>query len=141
MPNLKISRAPMILGAADGVVILLGLLLSLAPHHPDAIFHAALGVGLAELIGMASALWLSDGPSGLVPAIACGVAACVACIIPALPYLAMTGTGALLTSLLLVVAVAAVISWLRPEKGVRAVAQTYGVLVVAAVLCTAVSEI
>lgn len=38
-------------------------------------------------------------------------------------------------------AAAAVISWLRPERGALAVVQTYGVLAAAAVLCTAASVI
>ena len=38
-------------------------------------------------------------------------------------------------SLVLVAAVAALISWLRPERGVLAIVQTYGILLAAAVLC------
>ncbi len=131
----------MILGAADGVVIVLGLLLSLAIHQPGAIWHAAVGAGLAELVGMTSGMWLSDGRSGFVPALVCGAAAGSACVAPAVPYLVATGGLALAASLALIAATAAVISWLRPERGVLAVVQTYGVLITAAGLCTAAAAI
>jgi VIT1/CCC1 family predicted Fe2+/Mn2+ transporter len=133
-------RAPIILGAADGVVIVLGLVLSLA-GQPHAVFHAAAGGGLAELVGMTAGMWLSDGRSPFRVAASCGVAALAACVVPALPYAAGSGAAALVMSLLLVAGVAAIVAWLRPEKGTMAVAQTYGTLLVAAALCTVVGAV
>jgi hypothetical protein len=131
-------RQPACFGGADGVTIVLGLLVSLT-GQPHALFRAALGAGLAELVGMTAGQWLSDEKAGFAVAFANGSAACAACIIPALPYLAGRGPGALAASLALVAAVAAVISVLRPEKGVLAVVQTYGILLAAAGLCAAVA--
>jgi hypothetical protein len=131
---------PMVFGAADGVTIVLGLLVSLT-GQPHALFRAALGAGLAELVGMTAGQWLSDGDSGFGAALANGAAACGACIFPALPYLAAAGITAMILSLILVAAAAAAISWLRPEKGLLAVVQTYGVLLAAAVLCAGASVI
>lgn len=130
----------MVFGAADGVTIVLGLLISLT-GQPHALFHAALGAGLAELVGMTAGAWLSDEKAGFAPALANGGTAFLACMIPALPYLALNGRPALAASLALVAGVAAVISVLRPEKGFLAVVQTYGILLGAAGLCWAASVI
>jgi hypothetical protein len=127
-------------GLADGVVIALGLVVSLAGQR-HAVVHAALGAGLAELVGMTAGAWLSDSGSGFRPALANGGAAFAACVIPAIPYAVGGGAGALAVSLALVAAVAAVIAWLRPEKGVLALVQTYGVLLAAAALCWGASLI
>jgi len=138
--RLAALKQPATFGAADGVTIVLGLLVSLT-GQPHALFHAALGAGLAELVGMTAGQWLSDGESGFGIALANGGAAFAACVLPALPYLAAGGIGAMGASLGLVAATAAVICWLRPEKGLLAVVQTYGILLAAAVLCAAASVI
>jgi hypothetical protein len=132
--------SPMVFGAADGVTIVLGLLVSLT-GQPHALFHAALGAGLAELVGMTAGQWLSDEKAGFAPALANGGAAFLACTAPAIPYLAATGWPAMAASLALVGAVAGAISVLRPEKGVLAVAQTFGILLAAAALCAGASLI
>lgn len=128
------KRAPIILGAADGVVIVLGLVVSML-GHPE-VFRAAAGAGLAELVGMTAGMWLSDGRSGFLPALGCGVAACAGCIAPAVPYLLASGAPALVAALALIAVAGAGIAWLRPEKGALAVLQTFGVLVVAAGVCS-----
>jgi VIT1/CCC1 family predicted Fe2+/Mn2+ transporter len=136
----KLLRKQAVFGAADGVTIALGLVVSVT-GHPDALVHAALGAGLAELVGMTAGAWLSDSGEGFRPALANGAAAFLACALPAVPYAVTHGLAALVSSLLLVAVIAAVISWLRPEKGVLAIAQTYGILLVAAALCYAASFI
>lgn len=125
-------------GAADGVTIVLGLLVSLT-GQPHALFRAALGAGLAELVGMTAGQWLSDEKAGFAPAAANGAAAFAACTAPALPYLASTGWPAMAASLVLVAAVGALISILRPEKGALAAVTTFGILGAAALLCWAAS--
>jgi hypothetical protein len=131
-------RAPVTFGLSDGVVIALGLLVSLE-GQPHALVRAAAGAGLAELVGMSAGQWLSDEPAGPLPAVANGGAALAACVVPAVPYLAGGGPLQLAASLVLVCSVAGVISVLRPERGLLAVVQTYGVLAVAAGLCWAAS--
>lgn len=127
-----------VFGGADGLTLALGLIVSLS-GQPHAIVHAALGAGIAELVGMTAGAWLSDASSGFGPALANGGAALAACVIPAVPYMAAGGAVALALSLVLVAAIAGIIAWLRPERGLLAVAQTFGVLVVAAGLCFAAS--
>jgi VIT family len=130
---------PAILGGADGLVIVLGLVTGLAVSRqsPGAVWHAAVAGGLAELVGMTAGMWLSEGEAGFKVALTCGLAAMGACVVPAVPYAVAGGFAALLASVVLVAVTAAAISWLRPERGFLAVAQTYGILVAAAVLCTA----
>jgi hypothetical protein len=139
-PALRKLKAPVTFGAADGLTVILGLVVSLT-GQPRALFHAAVGAGLAELVGMTAGQWLSDGDSGFWVALANGTAAAAACMLPALPYLATAGAPAMGMSLGLVAGVAALISWLRPERGVLAVVQTYGILAAAAVLCAAAALI
>jgi hypothetical protein len=88
---------------------------------------------------MTAGSYLSDARDGFGPALTNGAAAFGACALPALPYLLGSGTGALVASLALVAAVAGVVSWLRPDKGVLAVVETFGVLVVAAALASITS--
>lgn len=133
-------RSPATFGAADGVTIVLGLIVSLT-GQPHALFHAALGAGLAELVGMTAGAWLSDENAGIAPALANGAAACAACIVPAVPYVLGSGWPAIAASIALVAAVACGISLLRPEKGALAFATTFGILAAAAVLCWAASLI
>lgn len=127
---------PVILGAADGLVIALGLLVGLvvSGHAGAAVWHSAVAAGSAELVGMSAAVLLSDGAARLRRALACGAASLAACVVPAVPYAVGGGVGALVAALALVLAVGAVVAWLRPQHGLLAVAQTFGVLLAAAVL-------
>lgn len=135
-----ILRKQATFGAADGLVLALGLVVSLT-GHPDALVHAAIGAGLAELVGMSAGAYLSDSDAGYWPALANGAAALAACVVPALPYLLAHGLAALGPSLALVAIVAGAISWLRPERGLLAWVQTFGILLIAAGLCFAASFI
>lgn len=60
---------------------------------------------------------------------------------PAIPYAITSGLAALIPSLVLVAVVCAVVAWLRPERGWEAVAQTFGLTVLAGALCAAVALI
>ena len=135
-PRTRLFKRQAVFGMSDGVAIILGLLVTLT-GQPHALFRAALGASLAELVGMTAGQWLSDEESGFGAALVNGGAACAACLIPALPALAGGGIGVGAAAIILVAAVAAVISWLRPEKGILAVVQTYGILLAAAGLCAA----
>lgn len=131
------NRSAAVLGAADGLTIVLGLLMSLRTHQ-DAIFRASLGAGLAELVGMGAALWLSEEnrrPGRFLTAMACGVMTALACVVPAIPYLFIKGVGALLCALLITAIIGGTICSLRPEKGWVAISETYGVLAASATLC------
>jgi hypothetical protein len=125
-------RAQATFGGADGVTIAVGLVVSLH-NHPGAMFAAAAGAGLAELAGMTGGAWLAG--QGKLPALANGAAAAGACMLPAVPYLIGSGLAALAAAVVIAVAVGTAIAWLRPEKGLLAVVQTFGVLAAAAALC------
>lgn len=139
----RIPRAPLIMGAADGVTIVAGLIAGLVLTHqaPSAVWTAALSGGLAELVGMTSGQRQSDPAGGWLGALACGLAAAAACIVPAVPYLVARGVDAGVSAVVLVAATCGVISWLRPEKGVRAVMETFGLTAVAGALCALLAVI
>lgn len=139
-PDPSRFRPAVTFGAADGVTVAIGLLMSLE-GQPHAMFRAALGAGLAELVGMTAGAWLSDEKAGIWPALANGAAAAAACVLPAVPWLALSGAVALALSLVLVAAAACGISCLRPEKGALAYVTTFGILAAAAALCWAASLI
>jgi hypothetical protein len=84
------SRAQAVFGAAGGITLGLGFTVRLS-GDPHALVHAAASAGLAELPGMATGSWLANRKAGLIPAGANGLAAFAACLIPALPYLLLTG--------------------------------------------------
>lgn len=137
------ERTAIILGVADGLTIIIGLLISLR-HQQPAVFHAALGAGIAELVGMSAALWFTAerNVANFLTAMACGVATALACIIPALPFAAgWHDPLALIASLTAAAGIGGVVAWLRPEHGVIAVLETFGVLILAGALCFAASFI
>jgi hypothetical protein len=125
-----------VFGSVDGLTMFLGLTAGLIVSRQGeaAIWHSALGGSAGELIGMTSGQWLSDRAAGWKAAVACGVAGAAACGLPAVPFLLASGTAARLGALACAVAVAGVISWLRPERGIAAIALTYGILAAAGIL-------
>lgn len=136
------KKAPIVFGAADGLTIITGLVAGMAvSHQPSkAVWAAALSGGLAELVGMTSGQYQSDSASGWPTALACGVASAGACIVPAVPWLLPLGRAwAVLCTVVLVAGVCAVVAWLRPEKGARAVIETYTLTIAAGVLTAAVA--
>lgn len=136
------KRAPIIFGAADGLTIVTGLVAGMAvSHQPSkALWAAALSGGLAELVGMTSGQYQADSAGGWPQALACGVASAAACILPAVPWLLPVGRPwASLGTIALVAIICGLIAWLRPEKGKRAVIETFGLTLLAGVLTAAVS--
>jgi len=125
-----------IFGGIDGLTMFLGLVAGviISRQSNDAIWHAALGGAMGELVGMTSGQWLSDKDSGFLVALVCGTAGAVACAAPAFPFIWLDRTAATICALAIAVAIGAAVSWLRPEKGWQAIAQTYGVLIAAGVL-------
>lgn len=124
-------------GACDGLGIVLGLIagmiVSRQPAH--AVWAAALSGGVAEFFSLANGQRISDSRSGWLPALAIGAASLAGCAAPAIPYSFSGGSAALGASLALCAAVAAVISWARPERGALAVVETFGLLLVTGIAC------
>jgi VIT1/CCC1 family predicted Fe2+/Mn2+ transporter len=129
------NRVAAILGAADGLTIVVALVFGRNP----AVFHAALDAGIGEFVGMGAALYLSDVRKRIIPAFLCGACTLLGCVIPALPYIFNHGDIARISSGIIAVGLGAIVCKLRPEKGWLAIAETYGVLLVSGLLCFAVS--
>ena len=125
-----------VFGSVDGLVMFLGITLGLIVAHQSthAIWHAALGGAAGELVGMTAGQHISDPESGWRVAVLCGAAGALACVLPAAPYAILNGRVALASALGISVVVATVIVWLRPERGIAAIAHTYGVLILAGAL-------
>jgi hypothetical protein len=129
------ERVAAILGAADGLTIAVSLIFGRTP----AVFHAALDAGVGEFVGMGAALYLSDAGRKIFPAILCGAATLIACVLPAIPYVTLGGWPARLAGTAIAAAEAGVIYILRPEKGWLAAVETWGVIALAGGLCLALS--
>ena len=126
-----------VFGGADGLGIVLGIIAGLIVSHQPAraVWVAAVSGGLAEFFSMANGQRISDSGSGWAAALAIGTTSFAGCAIPAIPYSFSSGTTALALALGLCAAVAAVISWARPEHGVLAILETFGLLIVTGVAC------
>jgi len=124
-------------GACDGLGIVLGVIAGLivSRQPPHAVWAAAVSGGIAEFFSMANGQRISDSRSGWLPALAIGTASFAGCTVPAVPYSFSSGTAALLLALLLCSAAAGVISWARPERGVLAILETFGLLAVTGAAC------
>jgi VIT1/CCC1 family predicted Fe2+/Mn2+ transporter len=122
---------PAIFGAFDGLTVVLGVLFSLT-GHPSLVLPTAVGVAVAEGVGMAAGEWLSDSDSGFAASLVIGVATIVGSIAPALPYAWLPPGPALIASVTVVAVLGAVITGMRSRaRGwTRAVLETYGVLAV-----------
>ncbi len=133
-----------IFGSFDGLSCVLGVI---AAGYIAGDFHAlalsAVGLALAEGIAMAGGSYLSDVTSvnSLRHAGIIGGAAFVGVLLPALPFLVAPRQIALALSILLTIALAVLIAQVRAPTGgrIRAYAQTFAILVVAAFASIAVS--
>lgn len=128
------QRVGAILGAADGLTIVVALIFG---HNP-VIFQSALFAGIGEFVGMAAALWLTDRSQTLA-ALLCGLATLLACVLPAIPFAIFSGALAFGLSCCVALMIGAIVCWMRPERGPIAIFETYGVLGAAATLCYLVS--
>jgi VIT1/CCC1 family predicted Fe2+/Mn2+ transporter len=133
--NERSLTRPALLGAFDGLVCFLGVELGLLTH-PALILTAAIGVGAAEMVGMAGGEWLSESRNGFGPSAVIGVATGAGAVIPALPYALMPGWYARGWSAALVLAITGLIAWKRGQQGTRSLplasAESYGILLAAA---------
>lgn len=121
---------PAILGLADGMMSLLGVVLYLLGHQ-GLIFPAALSGGISSALSMAGGEWLSDSRNGLGVSCMLGGATGLGAIAPAVPYAFWTGPTALAASVVVCVAIGVLVAGLRPGRGLGlALAETFGVLAV-----------
>jgi VIT1/CCC1 family predicted Fe2+/Mn2+ transporter len=137
---------PVVFGSFDGLTCFLGVLFGLL-GHPQLVMAAAVGVGTAEIVGMAAGEWQSDSSNGLAASAVIGLASGVGAILPALPYgLGMPGWYARGWSAGLVFALTACIAQARrgepdrcgrPRSARRAFSESYLILAVVAVVVAA----
>jgi hypothetical protein len=131
MRRMTETRRLAVFGSIDGLTMCLGLIFGLVVSKQDngAAWHAALGGAAGELVGMTSGQYLSDKAAGLPVAAACGLAGALACLSPGIPFaLTPARLPAIIAGTAIAVVVASVISWLRPERGLAAIAHTFGIL-------------
>ena len=131
--GLRALLRPAVFGAADGLTCALGAILSLS-GHPDLVVRTAAALAVAECVGMAAGEWLSESSKGRAAAVVIGLATGVGGLLPALPYGWLRGAPAVAASAAVFVACAGGIAAARSvQRGWRrAVAETYGVLLVVA---------
>jgi VIT1/CCC1 family predicted Fe2+/Mn2+ transporter len=126
---------PAVFGAFDGVTAVLGVLLSLH-GHPGWVLPSALGLAVAEGVGMAAGQWLSsDSDSGLAASGAIGTATAFGSLAPAVPFAVLPMPWAAVASALILAAIGLGIAAVRRrDRGwPRGLAETFGVLVAALV--------
>lgn len=121
--------SPAVFGAFDGLTSSLGVLLGLAAH-PHLVLPAAIGVGAAEMVGMAAGQWQSDSDDGLGAALVIGASTGAGCVLPAIPFALLHPGAAAIVSAVLVLAVTAGIARLRAGRRGRrrAVIESYLIL-------------
>jgi hypothetical protein len=138
----RITR-PAVFGAFDGLTCFLGVVLGLAVH-PAWVLPGAVGVGTAEMVGMAAGEWQSDSSNGLTASVVIGIATGLATVAPALPYgLAFPGWYARGWAAGIVIAITAFIASARrgepdrsgrPRSTGRAFAESYAILAAVTVI-------
>lgn len=134
---------PAVFGTFDGLTAVLGVLLSLH-GHPGWVLPSALGLAVAEGVGMAAGEWLSDSQAGLAAPGVIGAATAAGSLLPAIPFALLPGGWAVAGSALVLVVLGTGIAAVRArERGwPRALAETFGVLtaaLVAVAVCMAVT--
>lgn len=123
---------PAVFGTFDGVTAVLGILLSLH-GHPGWVLPSALGLAVAEGVGMAAGEWLSDSGSGFAASGVIGAATALGSLLPAVPFAVLPMPWAAVASALALVALGVGISAIRSrDRGWgRGLLETFGVLAAA----------
>jgi hypothetical protein len=103
------------------------LALAVASASPHAVWHAALGLFVAEGLGMAVSEFLSDSDTGLRGAALMGAATGGPILAVGAPWTVLGHSAALVVSILIALALAGVIALLR-GGGTKNWAQTLGIL-------------
>lgn len=127
------TKELMVFGAVDGLVACMAIVLSLAATSAPAhlIWHAALGLFIAEGLGMAVSEFFGENRTGWREALTMGLSTGVPILAIALPY-GLPGrdhpTWALIASICIAVSLAAYIADLR-GGGRKGWIQTYAILI------------
>ena len=129
-------RPPLVFGMVDGSTLVLGLFLGVivARQSSSALWHAALGGGLAAFGGMSLGQYWSAPEMGKLAALVNGAGTAGTTIIAGLPFALLSRTAATIASAALITLAAVIICLLREETGKVAVARTFGLLLAAGAL-------
>lgn len=125
---------PAVFGAFDGLVTVLGAVFQLG-HDPRAMWTTAVGLAVSGTVSMGGGEWLSDSSNGFGSSLVIGSTTGLGTFAPVLPYLVLHGWAAVTVSVLLCLTAATAIACVRVAKDKtlrRALAETHGILVVAA---------
>lgn len=127
-PARRTLAAPAVLGLADGMMSLLGVVLYLMGHQ-GLIFPAALSGGISSALSMAGGEWLSESENGPGASLVMGAATGTGAVLPALPYAFSAGPAAVAQSVIICVLIGVVVATLRPNRRLGlALLETFGVL-------------
>jgi VIT1/CCC1 family predicted Fe2+/Mn2+ transporter len=126
--NVTPTVSTAIFGASDGLVATMALILATMSHGRKVVLAAAIGLLIAEGLGMAASQYLSDVKRDLRLAIIMGLDTSLAIILPAIPWTFSAGAGAVAASCVIGLILGGVIAYLRPGGWTEWV-QTYGVLI------------
>lgn len=129
-------HGPLVFGMVDGSVLVLGLFLGevVAGQSSAALWHAALGGGLAEFGGMSLGQYWAQPEDGKLSAFANGAGCALTCIVGGLPFAFLARGVATIVSAVVIFLVGVLICILREETGKLAVMRTFGLLTAAGVL-------
>ena len=129
---------PAILGGFDGTASLLGVIIFLLLTRPSLIFPTAASGAISSAISMGGGEFLSDSDSGLAASGVMAAATFLGAVLPAVPFAFGDGPPQVACSLLIIIAIGAVVSWMRPNRGRGlALAETFGLLILVAVVVVA----
>jgi VIT1/CCC1 family predicted Fe2+/Mn2+ transporter len=134
--KLAALAGPAVFGLFDGLTSLIGVLLPLWDRSdPAALVHTALGLALAEAVGMAAGDWLSDSDEGPAAACVIGAATGLGTLLPTLPYALLPADAARPACLAAIATLTLLIALVRArQRGLRrALAETVLVLLAATV--------
>jgi L-cystine uptake protein TcyP (sodium:dicarboxylate symporter family) len=124
----SVTLTTTIFGASDGIVASIALILATMTHGRRVVVAAVIGLFIAEGLGMAASQFLSDPKRNLRQAMIMGAATSITIIVPAVPWIFLTGNSAAVISCVIALTFAGLISRARPG-GWSTWLQTYGVLI------------
>jgi VIT1/CCC1 family predicted Fe2+/Mn2+ transporter len=126
---------PAILGGFDGTASLLGVVIYLLITHPALIFPTAASGAISSAISMGGGEFLSDSDNGLAASGVMALATFAGAVLPAVPFAFGTGPAEITVCSLIVIAIGAAVSAMRPNRGRSlALAETFGLLALVAVV-------
>lgn len=129
-------RGPLVFGMVDGATLVLGLFLGevVSRQSGVALWHAALGGGLAEFGGMSLGQYWARPEDGKPAAFANGTGCALTTIVAGVPFAFLPRNAATVLSSVIIFLLAVIICLLRDEPGKLAVLRTFGLLILAGAL-------